>query len=200
MAPSISNFFDWFRKANYSVCYIHHAPTSKLLYRARFIAVALQILMQGISQDCRNIIIQRHWVPLYYNITGFGPINPIICITMNWMNNKLSIQSFNHAGINILLRMIILIIKNKQLSLSLQIPSTHLLTESEWRNLGVQQSPGWVHYMIHPPEKHILLFRRAISTTSRATQAVPPQELQVAGAWLECLESNPNVWLILPIK
>ncbi|XP_041253285.1 cyclin-dependent kinases regulatory subunit 1 isoform X1 [Onychostruthus taczanowskii] len=29
------------------------------------------------------------------------------------------------------------------------VPKTHLLSESEWRNLGVQQSQGWVHYMIH---------------------------------------------------
>lgn len=25
-----------------------------------------------------------------------------------------------------------------------------------------QQSPGWVHYMIHPPERHVLLFRRPL--------------------------------------
>lgn len=42
------------------------------------------------------------------------------------------------------------------------VPKTHLMTESEWRNLGVQQSPGWVHYMIHGPEPHVLLFRRLI--------------------------------------
>ncbi|XP_071520178.1 cyclin-dependent kinases regulatory subunit-like [Panulirus ornatus] len=40
------------------------------------------------------------------------------------------------------------------------VPKTHLMTESEWRNLGVQQSPGWVHYLVHSPEPHILLFRR----------------------------------------
>lgn len=40
------------------------------------------------------------------------------------------------------------------------VPKTHLMTETEWRNLGVQQSPGWVHYMLHSPEPHILLFRR----------------------------------------
>ncbi len=34
------------------------------------------------------------------------------------------------------------------------------MTETEWRNLGVQQSVGWVHYMIHVPEPHILMFRR----------------------------------------
>ncbi|KAL7637285.1 UNVERIFIED_CONTAM: hypothetical protein RMT77_012014 [Armadillidium vulgare] len=40
------------------------------------------------------------------------------------------------------------------------VPKTHLMTETEWRNLGVQQSPGWVHYLMHSPEPHILLFRR----------------------------------------
>ncbi len=40
------------------------------------------------------------------------------------------------------------------------LPLNHLMTETEWRNLGVQQSPGWVHYMIHKPEPHILLFKR----------------------------------------
>ncbi|XP_064232425.1 cyclin-dependent kinases regulatory subunit 1-like [Aotus nancymaae] len=39
------------------------------------------------------------------------------------------------------------------------VPKTHLMSESEWRNLGVQQSQGWVHYMIREPEPHILLFR-----------------------------------------
>ncbi|NWH67401.1 CKS1 protein, partial [Geococcyx californianus] len=42
------------------------------------------------------------------------------------------------------------------------VPRTHLLSESEWRNLGVQQSQGWVHYMVHEPEPHILLFRRPL--------------------------------------
>lgn len=39
-----------------------------------------------------------------------------------------------------------------------------LLTEMEWRGLGVQQSRGWVHYEVHKPEPHILLFRRPIGT------------------------------------
>jgi len=41
-----------------------------------------------------------------------------------------------------------------------QVPTCHLMSESEWRNLGVQQSPGWVHYMVHSPEPNIILFRR----------------------------------------
>jgi len=39
-----------------------------------------------------------------------------------------------------------------------------LLTEEEWRGLGVQQSRGWQHYEIHRPEPHILLMRRPIGT------------------------------------
>lgn len=37
-----------------------------------------------------------------------------------------------------------------------------LLTEAEWRALGVQQSLGWVHYDFFKPEPHILLFRRPL--------------------------------------
>jgi len=43
------------------------------------------------------------------------------------------------------------------------VPKTHLMSEAEWRNLGVQQSLGWVHYMLHEPEPHILLFKRKLT-------------------------------------
>ncbi|XP_041741325.2 uncharacterized protein LOC121573423 [Coregonus clupeaformis] len=43
-----------------------------------------------------------------------------------------------------------------------QVPKSHLMSEDEWRRMGVQQSLGWVHYMIHEPEPHILLFRRPL--------------------------------------
>jgi cyclin-dependent kinase regulatory subunit CKS1 len=39
-----------------------------------------------------------------------------------------------------------------------------LLSENEWRAIGVQQSRGWHHYEIHKPEPHILLFRRPLGT------------------------------------
>ncbi len=32
-----------------------------------------------------------------------------------------------------------------------KVPKGRLLTEHEWRLLGVQQSLGWVHFMIHEP-------------------------------------------------
>lgn len=35
--------------------------------------------------------------------------------------------------------------------LSKLVPSSHLMSEDEWRGLGVQQSQGWMHYMIHKP-------------------------------------------------
>lgn len=43
------------------------------------------------------------------------------------------------------------------------LPKSRLLTEEEWRNLGVQQSRGWQHYAIHRcvyvllPFRHLLL-------------------------------------------
>jgi len=40
------------------------------------------------------------------------------------------------------------------------VPKNHLMSETEWRAIGVQQSQGWVHYMMHEPEPHILMFRR----------------------------------------
>ncbi|KAM4634482.1 cyclin-dependent kinases regulatory subunit 2 [Polymixia lowei] len=42
------------------------------------------------------------------------------------------------------------------------VPKSHLMSENEWRRLGVQQSRGWIHYMIHAPEPHILLFRKPL--------------------------------------
>ncbi|CAN8004957.1 unnamed protein product [Ixodes hexagonus] len=50
------------------------------------------------------------------------------------------------------------------------VPKCRLMTESEWRGIGVQQSHGWVHYMIHEPEPHILLFRRAVAPTELPSQ------------------------------
>lgn len=37
-----------------------------------------------------------------------------------------------------------------------------LLSEPEWRHIGIVQSLGWEHYLIHDPEPHIFLFRRAL--------------------------------------
>jgi len=37
-----------------------------------------------------------------------------------------------------------------------------LLSESEWRALGIQQSLGWTHYMTHRPERNVLCFKRPL--------------------------------------
>ena len=42
-------------------------------------------------------------------------------------------------------------------------PHNGLLSEMEARELGVQMTPGWEHYLIFPPEPHVLLFRRPLN-------------------------------------
>lgn len=54
--------------------------------------------------------------------------------------------------------------------LSKLVPRNRLLTEDEWRGLGIQQSKGWIHYMIHEPEPHVLLFRRPHDKDQPPTQ------------------------------
>eukprot|EP01134_Creolimax_fragrantissima_P008677 CFRG8645 len=44
--------------------------------------------------------------------------------------------------------------------LAANVPKGRLMNETEWRKLGIQQSRGWEHYMIHKPEPHMILFRR----------------------------------------
>ncbi|CAI2729785.1 unnamed protein product [Schistosoma spindalis] len=53
--------------------------------------------------------------------------------------------------------------------LAKQVPKNHLMSEMEWRKLGIQQSAGWVHYMIHEPEPHIILFRRSRTDMQQQT-------------------------------
>jgi cyclin-dependent kinase regulatory subunit CKS1 len=38
-----------------------------------------------------------------------------------------------------------------------------LLSEPEWRGIGITQSLGWQHYEVHAPEPHVLLFRRPVN-------------------------------------
>ncbi|GAX21352.1 cyclin-dependent kinase regulatory subunit CKS1 [Fistulifera solaris] len=59
------------------------------------------------------------------------------------------------------------------------LPKSRLLTESEWRSIGVQQSRGWQHYAIHRPEPHILLFRRPLGTDPQSGR-VDPELLKAA--------------------
>jgi len=54
------------------------------------------------------------------------------------------------------------------------------LEQAEWRGIGVQQSRGWVHYAIHRPEPHIMLFRRPLNY-GQPQQAAGVQQQQAAG-------------------
>lgn len=60
--------------------------------------------------------------------------------------------------------------------ISKTLPKSRLLTESEWRGIGVQQSRGWQHYAIHRPEPHILLFRRPLGTDPQSGKVDPELE------------------------
>jgi hypothetical protein len=69
------------------------------------------------------------------------------------------------------------------------MPKGRLLSESEWRSLGVQQSRGWVHYEIHKPEPHILLFRRPLGTDPNTGNA-PASILQKIEVYKQKLEEQ----------
>ena len=56
------------------------------------------------------------------------------------------------------------VILPKEIARGLGPKKGKLLSEGEWRGIGVQQSRGWVHYAIHKPEPHIMLFRRELGT------------------------------------
>jgi len=58
------------------------------------------------------------------------------------------------------------------------LPRSRLLSEAEWRSIGVQQSRGWQHYAIHRPEPHILLFRRPLGTDPQTGRIDPALERQ----------------------
>ena len=62
--------------------------------------------------------------------------------------------------------------------LSKLVPKDHLMSETEWRSIGVQQSRGWQHYLIHEPEPHILLFRRPVNFSQQLVQQDPNQVQQ----------------------
>lgn len=59
-------------------------------------------------------------------------------------------------------------------------PTTMLMTETDWRNLGIQVDHGWVHYMIHGPEPHIILFRRPLEVTTQRTTITQPESESIA--------------------
>ena len=57
------------------------------------------------------------------------------------------------------------------------MPKGRLLTEEEWRSLGIQQSRGLKHYEIYRPKLFILLFTRPLGTDPQ-TGIAPPRILE----------------------
>lgn len=43
-----------------------------------------------------------------------------------------------------------------------KLSDTKLLSYSDMVNLGLNIEKDWEHYMIHPPERHVILLRRKI--------------------------------------
>ncbi|KDQ61092.1 hypothetical protein JAAARDRAFT_32093 [Jaapia argillacea MUCL 33604] len=56
-----------------------------------------------------------------------------------------------------------------------------LLTEAEWRGIGIQQSLGWIHYEVHAPEPHVLLFRRPKHLANQQQQLLLQQQHMLNG-------------------
>lgn len=67
------------------------------------------------------------------------------------------------------------------------LPKGRLMTEAEWRAIGVQQSRGWHHYAFHRPEPHILLFRRPLGTDPVSGEVDPELEREAKESYMRDL-------------
>mmetsp|Transcript_14364 Transcript_14364/g.13864 ORF Transcript_14364/g.13864 Transcript_14364/m.13864 type:complete len:103 (+) Transcript_14364:105-413(+) len=65
------------------------------------------------------------------------------------------------------------------------IPKNTILSENEWRGIGVQQSRGWEHYACHKPEPHILLFRRPLGTDPLTGEVDSEMEKEARESYME---------------
>ncbi|CAM9691470.1 unnamed protein product [Phaeothamnion confervicola] len=70
------------------------------------------------------------------------------------------------------------------------LPKSRLLTEEEWRGMGVQQSRGWQMYAVHRPEPHILLFKRPLGTDPITGKVDPELERESKEKYAEQLAVN----------
>ena len=55
------------------------------------------------------------------------------------------------------------------------VPKSHLMSEAEWRSLGVQQSQGWIHYMKHEPGLFLL---QVLSNVCNHGNRVYPNDIE----------------------
>jgi len=70
------------------------------------------------------------------------------------------------------------------------LPKNRLLSDGEWRDLGIQQSRGWEHYANHRPEPHILLFRRLLGTDPNTGLVDPKLEREAKEKYQQELVMN----------
>lgn len=95
----------------------------------------------------KKVSVSTNWISMkrLLNVKRLLFIIFIVAVTFNWPISYLFI--YRH------------VVLPKELVRKLP---EHLMSEGEWRTIGVQQSRGWIHYMKHSPEPHILLFRRPL--------------------------------------
>ena len=71
------------------------------------------------------------------------------------------------------------------------------LTEEQWRQIGVEQSRGWVNYCRYEGEPHILLFRRPRGTDPLTGKAPADATRKIEAFEKERMEHlnkvNPNI-------
>lgn len=75
-------------------------------------------------------------------------------------------------------------------SIARSLTRDHLMSETEWRRIGVQMSRGWEHYMWHRPEPHVLLFKRPLNDPG-APAATPDQPVAEPGPAPPAIDSKP---------
>jgi len=80
-----------------------------------------------------------------------------------------------------------------------RVPKTHLMTEPEWRSIGIQQSPGWIHYMMHAPEPHVLMFRRPLTEKAPSQMEQVTQDCaQDCQGWILSVKRDPETQVFRP--
>jgi len=73
-----------------------------------------------------------------------------------------------------------------------------LLSETQWRSLGITMSMGWQHYLAYKPNPTVLCFRRPIGCDSRTGLAPAdwepfPGEVNI---WaIEAFEAGDEIWV-----
>ena len=71
-------------------------------------------------------------------------------------------------------------------------PTSYMLSEPQWRGLGLQMSEGWRHCGVHAKEPHILLFRMGASKAIPLGLAAPSPETTIVERLRRVRSSTPH--------